>query len=206
MSRVKRNEFLSMLEQELRGLPEEDIKQTLDYYSEMIDDRVEDGDDEEAVIDGLGNVSEICRKIWSEASLTKVAHARLKRSRSLKVWEIVLIVLGSPVWLPVLAAIGVVILSAYVVIWSAAIVFYAVDAALGALLPAGALSGVLYIVDGSVGAGIICLGLALFCAGACIFAFLGCNLFAKCIVILSKKIVLWIKSLIIGGRTAYENE
>ncbi|MCD8181470.1 MAG: hypothetical protein LUF26_08340 [Firmicutes bacterium] len=41
---MNKSEFLSGLEDRLRGLPYEEIKKTTDYYSEMIDDAVENGE------------------------------------------------------------------------------------------------------------------------------------------------------------------
>ena len=40
---MNKAQFLCELEKLLYGLPQEDIKQSLDYYSEIIDDRIEDG-------------------------------------------------------------------------------------------------------------------------------------------------------------------
>ena len=36
-------QFLMALQRKLHGLPQEDIEQTLEYYNEMIDDRMDDG-------------------------------------------------------------------------------------------------------------------------------------------------------------------
>lgn len=203
---MKKFEFLFLLEKELRGLPEEDIRRTLDYYAEIIDDRVEDGADEESVVKDLGDVKDICDRIWSESSLPKVAKARLKRSRTFKAWEIVLIILGSPVWLPVLLAVGVVILAAYVVLWAVVISFYAIGASIGGVALGGIPLGIISIVNGGVGIGLCWFGAVMFCAGACIFALFGCNLFAKLAIFISKKPILWLKALIIERRRADENK
>lgn len=201
---MKKFEFLSRLEKELQGLPEEDIKRTLDYYAEIIDDRVEDGNDEETAVGDLGEVKDICDRIWSEASLPNVAKARIKRSRSLKAWEIALIILGSPVWLPVLVAVCAVILAAYVVLWSVAVSFYAVDASLAGTALGGVLLSVIYITNGSIGSGLIWSGAAMILAGAAIFAFFGCHMFAKLLIFLTQKAWLGLKRLVVGRRTANE--
>ena len=51
--------FLSKLEKRLKSLPEEDMQKTLEYYREMIDDRVEDGLSEEEAIADIGPIEEI---------------------------------------------------------------------------------------------------------------------------------------------------
>ena len=42
---MTKTEFLEQLKNSLTGLSEEDIKKSVDYYEEMIDDRMEDGFD-----------------------------------------------------------------------------------------------------------------------------------------------------------------
>ena len=201
---MKKFEFLSLLEKELQGLPEEDIKRTLDYYAEIIDDRVEDGADEQTAVNDLGDVKDICDRIWEETSLPKVAKARLRRARALKTWEMVLLILGSPVWLPILLAIGIVILAVYAVIWSVAVVFYAVDLSLAGTALGSVVLSAVYITSGSIGGGFIWIGVAFVLAGATIFAFFGCHMFAKLLIALTKKVWLGLKRLVVGRRTANE--
>ena len=45
-----KEEFLSKLEKRLLGIPKEDLERTLDYYNEIISDKVEDGMSEEEAI------------------------------------------------------------------------------------------------------------------------------------------------------------
>ena len=40
---MTKNEFLEQLRRGLSGLPMEDIDERLNFYSEMIDDRIEEG-------------------------------------------------------------------------------------------------------------------------------------------------------------------
>ena len=56
---MKRNEFLSKLKERLWALPEADKQCSLDYYSEMIDDRMEDGLSEEEAVAAIGDLDEI---------------------------------------------------------------------------------------------------------------------------------------------------
>ena len=48
--KMKKQEFLDLLKNRLWALPERDIQQSLDYYKEMIDDRMEDGLSEEDAV------------------------------------------------------------------------------------------------------------------------------------------------------------
>ena len=45
---MSKQEFLAALEEGLSGLPREDVDERLGFYSEMIDDRMEDGLPEDA--------------------------------------------------------------------------------------------------------------------------------------------------------------
>ena len=68
---MKKSEFLSELKKYLYGLPEEEIKESLDYYAEIIDDRIEDGADEETAVDGVGKPWIIAGSVRSEKLKTE---------------------------------------------------------------------------------------------------------------------------------------
>ena len=66
---MTRNEFLSALSEKLYGVPEKDKTASLDYYGEMINDRMEDGMTEEEAVAALGTAEEIAEQILRELSL-----------------------------------------------------------------------------------------------------------------------------------------
>ena len=49
--------FAAALRNELSGLPREDIDRSIDFYCEMIDDRMEEGLTEEEAVSAIGSVS-----------------------------------------------------------------------------------------------------------------------------------------------------
>lgn len=55
--------FLSELENKMRGCDDIDIKAALDYYLEMIEDRMEDGMSEEEAVASIGNVDEMLMEV-----------------------------------------------------------------------------------------------------------------------------------------------
>ena len=117
--------FLDELREHLTGLPQEDIEERLGFYSEMIDDRMEDGLSEEEAVAAIGNLEEIVQQILGETPRPPVVVEPAKKAEpakgSTKTWLIILLVLGSPVWIPLLAsAIGTVI-GIYVSLWSVVI-------------------------------------------------------------------------------------
>ena len=113
-----KQEFLAQLRQGLSGLPQEDIEERLTFYSEMLDDRIEEGLSEEDAVAQIGTVEKIVSQIMSEIPLTKLVKEKVKPKRALRAWEIVLLILGSPIWLSLLIAAAAVVLSVYAAIWS----------------------------------------------------------------------------------------
>ncbi len=63
---------------------------------------MEDGLSESEAIEAVGPVSQIVQQILMETPLPKLVKDKVKPRRSLKVWEIVLLVLGAPLWLSLL--------------------------------------------------------------------------------------------------------
>lgn len=189
-----KQEFLSALRDKLSGLPKEDLERSVDYYSEIIDDSMEDGLSEEEAIAAIGSMEDIVSQILMETSLPKLVKARVKPKRDWKAWEIVLLVLGSPVWLPLLSAAGVIILAVYIVIWSMVVVFYAVDLSFAAGAISSLFAAVMYLCSGGSAQGILFVGAGIFCAGITILLFFGFNRITKAILTFSKKILLRIKT------------
>lgn len=189
---MTKKEFLSRLEQALSSLPKEDITERLAFYSEMLDDRMEEGLSEEEAISQIGTVKEIAAQIINEYS--QPAAGQVKHKRTLRAWEIVLLVLGSPLWLSLLIAAFAVFLSVYISLWSVVISLWAVEASLWGTALGGILSGSAVIAFGNTPGGIAMLGAGLLCAGISVFLFYGCTAVTKGIVLLTKKIIPWIKS------------
>ena len=63
MKKLTKAEFLSELKNRLSSLPDQDVNDRLDFYSEIIDDRIEDGESEEEAVRSLGNMDDIVAKI-----------------------------------------------------------------------------------------------------------------------------------------------
>ena len=123
---MTKHEFLMQLSSKLSGLPRTDIDERLMFYSEMIEDRKEDGLSEEEAVAAVGSVDEIAVQISSEIPFAKVVKDRIKTNRRLTTLEIVLLVLGSPIWLSLLIAAFAVIISLYAALWSVIISLWSV--------------------------------------------------------------------------------
>ena len=195
-------EFLDELRRRLSGLPQFDLEERLEFYAEMIDDRMEDGLSEAEAVAGIGSVDAVAEQIMADIPLTRLVKEKAKRVRRLRAWEIVLLVLGSPVWLPVLAAGGAVCLSLYLALWAVLLSFWAADLAfvLGAL--GGVVGAVLSGLRGSLAAAALMLGAAFVCAGLALVAFAAFLALTKGLLRLTKKLLLGVKRLFIGKEAA----
>ena len=194
---MKKQEFLSELRKGLSGLPQEDIDERIAFYAEMIDDRMEEGLSEEDAVRDIGTVDEIVSQIVSETPLLKIVKNKMKPKRKIQTWEIVLLVLGIPVWLPLLAAAVVVILAVYAVMWSVVVSLWAVFGSLAGCGIGGAVSGVALAVSGHVATGLALLAAGLVSGGLSVLLFFGCLGATKGMAILTKKIALGIKNCLI---------
>ena len=101
---MTKREFLDALNERLSGLPLKEREERIGFYEEMIDDRVDEGEEEEAAVAAIGSVEEIAEQIIAEVPLSKLARERIHSRRRLRVWEIVLLAVGSPIWLSLAVA------------------------------------------------------------------------------------------------------
>lgn len=194
-------QFLLALHDKLSGLPREDVEERLNFYSEMIEDRMEEGHSEEEAVAAVGSVEELAAQIIADIPLNKIAKEKMKTKRKLSVWEIVLLVLGSPIWLSLLIAAFAVALSVYVVLWAMVISLWAVDVSLWACALAG-IVGMAFAFGGNVLTGIAMLAAGLVCAGLAIFLLYGCKLATTGTILLTEKVVLGVKNWFIKKEEA----
>ncbi len=195
---MNREEFLAALRGALAGLPEEDIDSTLEYCAELIDDRVEEGMPEAEAVSGLGSPEDVAREILLDLPMTKLVKAKMKPKRSLRGWEIALIIIGFPLWLPLLLASGAVVLAVYVSLWSIVAALFAVTLALAAGALAAAAGG-FWLLRG-VGGVLLGVGAGLLCAGLAILFWLLSLLAAKGMVKLGGAIWRGIKVCFVGKK------
>ncbi len=197
---MNKEEFLAELRSGLAGLPRDDIDERVSFYAEIIDDRIEEGLSEAEAVAGLGPVGEIVSQIIADTPFTKLVLEKVSSKRALRAWEIVLLVLGFPLWFPLLVAAGAVLLALYVVVWALIVTIFAVELAFLASVIGEFVAAVVALAKGSVLAAAAALGLALFCAGVSYFLFFGCIKAAKGLLKLTKKAALGMKARFIRNK------
>ena len=184
---MKKYEFLAQLQKGLNILPAADQRKTLDYYAEMIDERIEDGLTEEEAVDAIGTPEEIAAQIIGDTPIeTANPIPPAKPRKKWSAWEIVLLIVGSPIWASLLAAVIAVALALYISVWAIVLSLWAADLSIGAVAVFALLTSPIYGVQSTVWTGIALLGAGLFLAGVCIFLFFGCLQSAKGLCYLTK--------------------
>lgn len=199
---MNKKEFLEELQKGLNGLPIKDIEERLNFYNEIIEDKMEEGLSEEDAVLTLGNIDEIIAQIVAETPLAKIAKERIKPKRRLGALEIILLVLGSPIWVSLLIALIAVILSVYISLWSVIISLWAIFVSLIASALGGIIAGIIFafINKTLTEVALICAGIVLM--GLSIFMFFGAKSATKGILLITKKFALWIKNCIIKKEAA----
>ena len=105
---MNKKRFLSILNKKLIMLPKQEVKERLNFYSEMIDDRIEDGLSEEEAVLEIGDIEEVANQI-----IVEVTGDANYKTKSLTKWELVLLIIGAPLWVPLLISVFTIILSLF---------------------------------------------------------------------------------------------
>ena len=192
--------FLLELKRGLEGFAEEDIQKFVDYYAEMIDDRIEDGKTEEEAVADLGDVNEIIEQIQMEMPLPKLVRAKMQPKHRLSAWEIVLIVLGFPIWGSLAISVIAIVLSLFVSLWAVLISLYAVPVSLAASALGCMFAVAVFAVQGFFAQALFVLGAVLFLIGLAIVMFLACNMAARGCAWCTKMLFRGIKRMFIRKR------
>lgn len=191
---MNKQDFLVQLRKGLSGLPQDDIEERLTFYKEMIEDRMEEGFSEEEAVSAIGSVEDIVRQSIADIPLAKIAKERIRPKRHLKVWEVMLLTLGSPIWLSLSVAAAAIILSLYISLWAVMISLWALFGSLAICAVASIPGYMIYATHGSNAAGLAMLSAGIVCAGLSIFMFFGCRAATKAILMLTKKTTIWLKN------------
>lgn len=172
---MRRDEFLSAAADRLRILPKEDAGKILDYFREMIEDRMEEGLDEETAVAALGSPEEAAARVLGEMPVPALVKARLRSQRPLGGWTTALLILGSPVWLPLLLAVTATVAMLYLTLWMLVLSLYLITAGF-------AISGIASLLGSAVQffavtpvSGLFVLGLGLVMTGLSVPLFMASN-------------------------------
>lgn len=165
---MNKQEYLAQLRAALACLPEGEIEESVAFYAEMIDDRVADGLTEEEAMAQLDDPKAAARAIIADLPVVPRTVVRTKQRNRVLYWT--LVILGSPLWLTLLLAAGMLVLAGLLTIWCLILGLWLLAAGLlaggplgiGVCLWALAVGQPAYGVF-ELGSGLLCFGLGLFC-------------------------------------------
>ena len=184
-------DFLQLLERALSQLSEEERRANLEYYSELLDDMLEEGMTEAEATAKLGSPAAIAESILQEMPLSKLVSTRVKPKSGWTPLAIILAVVGSPVWVPLLLAGVAVVAALFVSIWALAAVAVGGVLALALAVIAAPVLAVRAAVL-TLPLGLLLLGGGLVLLGLCVLGGLMavelCKLLAQLTVLLARKI------------------
>lgn len=195
---MNKREFADGLCERLEKLSVNDFEGHIAFYSEMIDDRIEEGLTEEDAVLAVGSIDVIAEQIAAEIAREKEENSKTKdkntentkntkkKKKRLGALEITLLAVGSPLWIVLIAVAAVLLAAYYVIVWSLIAVAWSVFGALCGGVLGGIACGVLMIIFTDVMAGVAMIGAATVCAGLGLFAFFGCHYATKGAVALTK--------------------
>ena len=189
---MKKAEFLDILRKELAGLPKDDLQSRISFYEEAIADRMDEGKSEEEAIADLGSIDEIVKQIAEDTSLVKLVKEKTRPRRRLRALEIILLILGFPLWFPLLMVGLVLLLVGYLLIWVLVLVTYTVEVSLSLAGIGSIICFFGYLTNGemnltSLGSGLSAIGAAILFVFACIWATKGTLKLSQAIVLSIKR-------------------
>ena len=124
---MTKKEFLSALSRGLSKLPRKEREERVNFYAEMIDDRIEEGMPEPDAVASVGTVEGTVSQILAERPA--VAEESPQKSGGGRVSVILLLLLGFPIWFPILLTffitVASLLFSLFVTLWAVEISFAA---------------------------------------------------------------------------------
>ncbi len=174
MSKI--DEFLLELKNRMAHLPLTESGKVLSYYSESLQDRIEDGMSEEEAIKSIESIDQIVKNIEAEIPLSAVVKDKVKtKTKNTNVNTVLLVlvlVLSSPIWIPILAVIFALAIAFYAVLWTIPIIIGSLYVSLFPIAISGIFSGFTRMFTISFPTGLAYLGVGLVSAGFAIMLFL----------------------------------
>ncbi|WP_313130297.1 DUF1700 domain-containing protein [Anaerocolumna sp.] len=180
---MNKAEFLNELSFCLQHMNDSEKNKFIIYYDEMISDYVENGMTEEEAVDKIGSPKKIAEELLDDSGSVKISLP----STGIKGLNVLLTVLGFPLWGSLLLAFILMVFSLYIIIWCAPFATGALSIGFFTTSIIG-IAGSPFVMIKSVSIGIMQLGIGIASVG--ISLLLG---FAT--IDLSKKLIILTKNL-----------
>lgn len=201
---MSKEEFLESLKRLLKSLGKSEREKSLSYYSEIIDDYIEDGYTETEAVEQVGSPGMIAQEILEEQG----GSAARQLSGGMKGLIAVLLVLGFPVWgslmlagVCLLLAAVLIVMAAYIVIWCVPVCTGACSVS-GLILSVVSMGGAAIIIFQNTAAGVIQLGVGMVSAGIFVLFGLLTWVLGKIFAGVTVRFSRWLASIVMRKRGA----
>ena len=121
---MNKEQFIRAFRKKLRGMPREEIAKTVSYYEEIIADKIEGGMSEQEAVASLGNLDELARSARGAEPETAEKSPRMHEAPA--PWIIILLVLGSPIWIGIGAGLFGVVIGFWATLFSLIVTLFSV--------------------------------------------------------------------------------
>lgn len=194
---MNKAQFLSEIRKGISSLSEKDIESSLQYYSEMIDDRIEDGMSEEDAVSAMGTVDEVVTQILRDKPVTEPEknnghkgtqwfRRNLTRNKRLL---LVLLILTLPFLVTLAGSLLIVVISVAASLYASSIGVFV--GGLACIVKAVALIA----VESAVAEALLYFGVGLSLSGISILIFIAAHCFVKLIKFIFGKLFGFVKGI-----------
>ena len=132
-------------------------------------------------------MDKIVKDIMQEVSLSSLMRSRIssskEKAKNKGLW-IALVIIGSPIWFPLMISFFLVLLSIYIVAWSIILTIYVIEISFSVSFFAGIITGIVLCVNSNPELGLVTFGLSFILAGITTLLF-------KPIILLTKQFALF---------------
>lgn len=201
---MKKSEFINKLREELKGYPHDPVEDSIQYYSEMIDDHMEDGMSEDEAVSKVGDPIAIAKQIKYNMPLKnvikeKVAAKKVENTgKEVNIGLIIVLILGAPLWIPLAITILSLVGTFFILLWVFDFVMYVLALVSAVSIIAAIIGAAITAFSTGIGTALVFVGSGIGAAGLSLLLAIGGIAFAKAIIALTASFARGIKRIIIG--------
>lgn len=192
---MTKKEFLVELSNSLKKNQIADAQSYVADYSELIDDKVDNGQPVAEALASLGPIEEIVsqiRKAEGIAARPKVIIERKQMRLSTKILLSILLVLGAPLWGPLLGVALVLLVLVYSLLWIAPFIAAVIGTSFIGAGGFGLIASLVAMIKATFAFGLFQLGMSLVLLGGGIFAIMLAWYLSKYFIIATVSLTKWL--------------
>ena len=185
---MNKEQYISQLKGRMEAAGITNVDERIEFYDEMLSDRIDSGMEEEAAVSSMEDIEDIIENARLEKPVTALvaekvikSHEEAKKKGNGALW-IVLAIIGFPIWLPIACVLFSLLLVIYIVLWSMVFTIFMILFAF-AIAAVACFASFIAMFFGIVPfpMGLSAFGAALFFGGITVLLFKPCVTLAKSI-------------------------